>query len=172
MPLNEHVREAFERNVKAMQLKPSIAQGTATTSCRITDGVTCEVTEGSYTMITDEPKSEGGDDRGPTPGFLIRGGLGSCYAISLMIRAAVDGVPIDSLEVEIEADYDSRGSYGVADVPRGFKEVRYIVKVQSPAPEADVLKVLDGADAMSTMLAVARNPTAMKREVEFVATAA
>jgi len=64
--------------------------------------------------------------------------------------AARLGVRLDSLEVEIEADYDNRGELGVStEVPPGYTQVRYIVSVASPAPEADVARLLDTADTFS-----------------------
>jgi hypothetical protein len=64
--------------------------------------------------------------------------------------AARLGVRIDALEVEVEADYDSRGELGVADdVPPGYTQVRYLVTVASPASEEDVRRVIDTADRYS-----------------------
>ena len=52
------------------------------------------------------------------------------------------GIPLESLEVEVQADYDVRGEFGVADdVPPGYTGLRYIVRVESPAPESEVIKM-------------------------------
>ncbi len=61
-------------------------------------------------------QTAGGTSVGPSPGVLGRGALGSCLAIGCAMWAARLGVPIDALEVEVEADYDSRGELGVSDV--------------------------------------------------------
>jgi uncharacterized OsmC-like protein len=64
--------------------------------------------------------------------------------------AARLGVPIESLDVEVEADYDRRGELGVSDeVPPGYTQVRYSVSVTSPAPEEQVRNVIDTADRYS-----------------------
>ena len=68
--------------------------------------------------------------------------------------AAKEGVPIASIEVEIEADYDDGAFFGVADVPPGYLDVRYSVTVYSDAPEAEVHRVLDEADTHSAYLDV------------------
>ena len=45
--------------------------------------------------------------------------------------AARLGVEMESLEVVVEADYDTRGELGVwDDVPPGYLQVRYIVTVE------------------------------------------
>jgi len=168
MAQTERIREAFERNVKAMTLKPTIGLGTSRATCRITDGLTCEATDGRFTVVADVPKTEGGNNQGPTPGFFVRAGLGSCCAISYAMRAARYGVPIESIEVEVEADFDARGAYGFDDVVRGFTEVRYLVTVKSAAPEADILKVIEEADEFGAMLEVVRDAVEVKREVKIV----
>ncbi len=165
MSKSERIREAFERNRKAVELRPSLAHSTSRVTCRTIDGVTCEVTDGTTKMIADEPESEGGDGRGPTPGFFIRAGLASCCAMCYVTCAARLGVPIESIEVEVESDFDARGILGLADVPHGFTAVRYIVKVQSAAPEADIHKVIEAGDEMGAMLEVVRDPVPVKREV-------
>ena len=67
--------------------------------------------------------------------------LGSCLAMGYVRWAAQLGVPLASVDVEVQADYDARGEYGVSDEPPGYSEVRYCVRVESEAPEADVLRL-------------------------------
>jgi len=100
------------------------------------------------------PKTAGGTEAGPTPGFYGRAALGSCLAIGYMMRAAKMGVPIRALEVEVQADYDDGALFGVSDAPPGYSEIRTIVTVESSAPEADVRRVLDEADRHSPYLDV------------------
>ncbi len=83
--------------------------------------------------------------------------------------AAKLGVPLSALEVEIQADYDTRGMYGVGDVEPGYKEVRYVVTVASDAPEADVLRMLDEADAHSPYFDVFSRPLELRRDARVVA---
>lgn len=146
----EKIRTALERNVKAVSLRPSVGQGTAKTKARLKAGLECEVTEGSWRMTVGVGEKSGGTNAGPNPGILGRGALGSCLAIGYAMWAARLNVPLDSLEVEVETDYDRRGELGVADeVPPGYLQVRYSVTVESPASEDDVRRVLDTADKYS-----------------------
>jgi hypothetical protein len=60
-------------------------------------------------------------------------------------------VPIDSLEVEVQADYDVRGELGVSDDVRpGYTAIRYVVSVSSPAALDDIHRWLDTADRHSS----------------------
>ena len=147
-----HIKKSFERSVKALSLRPSIGQGTAITNVRVRDGLTCDIEDGDWKMTVDMDKGSGGEAAGPDPGVFGRAALGSCLAIGYSLWAAKLDVPISAVEVEVHADYDARGMYGVADLPAGWAGLRYTVRVKSTAPEADVLRVLDEADAHSPLL--------------------
>jgi uncharacterized OsmC-like protein len=163
------IRTAFERNRKALSLRPGIGRNTARTRVRVADGLTCVVEEGPWTLTVDMGEKHGGEGRGPNPGTLGRGALGSCLAIGYAMWFAFRDVPLDGLEIEIEADYDSGAMYGVSDVPPGYSEIRYNVAVESPAPEAEVLRVLDEADAHSPYRDVFSRAQRLVRHVRVVA---
>jgi uncharacterized OsmC-like protein len=82
-----------------------------------------------------------------------------------MMYAAKMGVPIDSIEVEIQADYDDGVLFGVAEGPAGYSEVRYIVTIESDASEADIMRVLDASDAHGPYLDVFSRAQTCRREV-------
>jgi hypothetical protein len=80
--------------------------------------------------------------------------------------AARLGVPIDALEVEVQADYDTRGELGVSDDVRpGYLAMRYIVTVDSPASAEDIMRVLDTADRYSSWRDDISNGVPLTREV-------
>jgi hypothetical protein len=74
-------------------------------------------------------------------------------------------VPVDGVAVRVEADFDAGAQYGVGSSPPGFTEVRFAVSVESDAPEADVARVLDAAEAASPWHDVFRRPQKMVREL-------
>ena len=145
------IKETFERNAKAMTLRPSLAQGTARTRVTLRDGLTCDVEDGNWKLVVDMSPKSGGDSRGPDPGVYGRTALGSCLAIGYTLWAAKFGVVFTKLEVEVQADYDSRPNHGVTTDPPGYRQIRYIVTVASDAPEAEVMRVLDQSDACSPL---------------------
>jgi uncharacterized OsmC-like protein len=149
----KHLKTIQERNIKALKLKPSIGQGTATTTVRIRDGVTCDIEDGSWKLIADDMPGDGGAGLGPDPGVLVRAGLGSCLAIGYVMWAAQMDIPLDGVEVVVEADYDARGMFGVDDsVPPGWGAVRYTTTIASRAPEARIRELVETADRYSPIL--------------------
>lgn len=159
------IKEAFERNQRAVKLRPSTGKGTATTKVRLYDGTTCEVEHKHWKFKVDIGKSEGGNDAGPGPGILERGALGSCLAIGYSQRAAVLGVPIDKIEVDVESDFDARGMLYIDERPPGFEALRYKVHIESPASEEEVMQLIEDADNHSPVLDDFRRAIPVKREV-------
>lgn len=167
MNTNDKIKTAFERQTKALSLRGGIGKGTAVTKVRIRDGLTCDIEEGAWRMTSDMNPKWGGNGEGPTPGTFGRGALGSCLAIGYTMWAAKLGVPISDVEVEVHADYDTRGMCGITEVLAGYTEVRYLVTITSTAPQEDVLQVLNTADAHSSYFDVFARALTMKREVKF-----
>ncbi len=161
----ERIKAAYERHLKLIVQRPSIAKGTQIVKVMVREGLTCDIEAKSRKLVTDVALDQGGSDQGPSPGDYCLSGLGGCLAIGYMIHAAKLGIPISSLEVEIQADYDLHGEYGLNDTPAGYLAIRYIVNVESPADESDILRILDETDAVDSMLDTFRRPIPMDREL-------
>ncbi len=151
------LKTAIERNIKALTLRPSMGRGTAITTVTLRDGVTADIEDGGWKLVADESTGDGGAGLGPDPGVFTRAGLGSCLAIGYAMWAAKLGVPLDSVEVTVETDYDAAGMYGIdRSVSPGWGAVRFAAKISSPAPEEDVRKLIDFADRHSSVLDIIR----------------
>lgn len=162
------IKEALERNVKVLSARPAVGQGTAHTTARLRPGLECEVTEGNWSLHVGMTEKYGGTGAHPNPGTYGRAALASCLAIGYAMWAARLEVPLDALTVEVQADYDVRGELGAADEVRpGYLGIRYIVTVESPAPEAKVLELLDTCDRTSSWLDNIANPVPVSREVVY-----
>ncbi|HEY5814332.1 MAG TPA: OsmC family protein [Terrimicrobiaceae bacterium] len=162
----DKLKIVLERNAQALQLRPAIGKGTGKTTVRLRPGLKCEIEDGPWKLIAGASENSGGTAAGPDPGTFGRGALGSCLAMNYANWAAKLDVPIESIEVEVEGDYDVRGFYGLADLPPGYLEVRYRVKISSNEPEERVRKVLDEADAHCPWFDIFRRPQNLKRIVE------
>ncbi|HLI93103.1 MAG TPA: OsmC family protein [Puia sp.] len=166
----EKIGSAFRRVAAALRHRPALGRGTGFSRTRITDGLTCEIHEGAWTFTADMPEQAGGNAAGPTPGAYGRAALGSCLAIGYMMRAATMGIPVASLEVEVHADYDDGALFGTArGVPPGYLDVRYVVTIDSDAPEERIMELLDEADRHSPYLDVFSRAQNCQREVRIIA---
>lgn len=165
MENSERIKSAYDRHIKLITQRPSIAKATQITRVKVREGLTCDIEAKSRKLITDVDLDQGGNDQGPSPGDYCLAGLGGCLAIGYMMHAARLSVPISSLEVEIQADYDLQGQYGLNSTPAGYLAIRYIVNVESDADEAEILRVLDETDEVDSILDTFRRPIPLEREL-------
>ncbi len=162
------LKESHKRVKKLLTIKPEKGQYTTSTKIRVRDGTTCDIEHKHWTFTADVGKEEGGKDAGPGPSVLQRGALGSCLAIGYVKWAAYLDVPLDGIEVGIEADVDARGTYGLDGVKPGYKGLRYKVFIDSPASDEEIMKVIEQADNHSPLLADFVSPVEVEREVNIV----
>ena len=168
MATQDEIKRKFNRAAKALSLNPSLGRNTNSCTTRITSGLACTTKDGAWEVRSDAPEALGGNASAPGPGVLGRAALGSCLAIGYVLWASKLDVPINSLEVEIQADSDGGSSFGTSDVPPGYLEVRYCVRVDSSASQEEILKVLDVADKHSPYLDVFSRAQTCRRQVEII----
>ena len=165
MSRQSELKKSFKRVFNALHRTPALGQRTHV-STTVIDGLACEIHEDGWRLKVDMPTMAGGQLTAPTPGVLGRAALGSCLAIGYMLRASSMDIPLASLEVDILADSDDGGLYGSSAALPGYSEVRYRVRIVSPAAEERVMAMLDEADRHSPWLDVFSRPVVCKREVQ------
>jgi len=84
--------------------------------------------------------------------------------------AAVKGLRISNLEIEVQADYDSNGTYGTIDQPPGYRQVRYTVVIEGDASEDELHSFVEEADRHCAYLDVFSRSMDVQREVRVEAT--
>jgi uncharacterized OsmC-like protein len=139
---HEWISEMFKKD-------PERGVNTATSRARVDSKLTCHIEEGPWKLVADMSPKVGGGGEGPTPGVLGRAALGSCVAIVYVMEAARLGVPLENVEVEVQADFDDGALFGTSDNVAGYTNVRYTISVVSDAPEEDLQRVKDFTDARS-----------------------
>ncbi len=65
-----------------------------------------EVITRHHVFASDEPKSYGGEDLGPTPYDLLLAGLGTCTAMTIKFYATREGLPFEGVEVALRHERD------------------------------------------------------------------
>jgi len=159
------LKESHGRVKKLLTIKPEKGQYTTTTKVRVRNGTTCEIEHKHWKFTSDVGEMEGGNDAGPGPSVLQRGALGSCLAIGYVTWAAVLDVPVNGIEVDVEAEVDARGTYGLGGIEPGYKGLKYKVYIDSPATDEEIMKVIEEADNHSPLLMDFKKPLEVEREV-------
>ncbi len=152
----DSIKTLFERNARALELRSSLGRGTARTKVSRIDGFECVVEDGEWSLVIDMGTKSGGTNKGPNPGVIGRGALGTCLVMAYVQWAAKLEVPLEKLEVLVEADYDTRGEYGVGDARPDYESVRCKIDLKSPAPKEKISELRKLAEAHCPYLWVFR----------------
>jgi uncharacterized OsmC-like protein len=112
-----------------------------------------------FTITVDEPAALGGGDHAPFPPEVLLAALAGCVTNATVTNAALFDVPIDGVEMDLEAHIDARGLMGHdKSVRTGISDINYTITIQSPAPEAKVRKCKETIDRKSAIRDTLANP--------------
>jgi len=100
---------------------------------------TLEARAEDHTIIVDEPKNLGGENRGPSPLHTMLAALMGCETATTSYVARKQNIQVHSLTYDLKAVYDLRGIMGMAkDVPARFQRVYGTVVVDTSGTQAQV----------------------------------
>ncbi len=112
-----------------------------------------------FWLTTDDPDVLGGVDSAPTPAETLVAALAGCVTSGIASNAAMFDVPLDGIDVAMEADLDLRGLLGHdKSVRSGFSDIRYTVTIKSPAAEEKVRRCKETIDRKSPVRDTIANP--------------
>jgi len=114
---SSEVAQAMRRIEAVLERRPEMGlhdDAPATSRWRAGTQVVASHANGTQVM-TDMPSEFGGGGAHVTPGWMLRAGVASCTATTIAMHAALQGIALDSLEVEVGSRTDSRGLLGMAD---------------------------------------------------------
>jgi len=87
-----------------------------------------------FRVMMDEPRELGGADTAPNPVEMVLAALGSCLVVGYSLNAAMMGIELQKIEIEMEGDIDLPGFFGLqSDVLPGYTNVRARVFLKSAA---------------------------------------
>ena len=97
-------------------------------------GFACESQIRDHTIHMNEPEALGGTDTAPNMVETVLAAYGSCLTVGYTLNAALRGIEIRDLRVELEGDLDLAGFFGLSDeVPAGFSDIRAKVYLDADA---------------------------------------
>ena len=106
---------------------------------------------GSWTVTTDMPPALGGGGSAPSPGWLRRAAQAACEATMIAIKAAQEGIQLETLEVTVGSVSDDRGMLGAPEgVHAGPSESwAHVIVSAKGAPEEKLREVVKWAEEHS-----------------------
>jgi uncharacterized OsmC-like protein len=143
------VAGALERAAAMLRRRPGAGlHADATAVATWTGGTAVSVaTPDGFHVATDMPPGLGGTGDPPSPGWLLRAGGASCAATVAAMTAAMEGIALERMEVQVSSHSDTRAMLGIAEAdgtavaatPRDF-ELR--VRIAAPGVDAARLEAL------------------------------
>jgi uncharacterized OsmC-like protein len=106
---------------------------TRTAGYRI-DGEMQHEEERAFVQLCDEPIEFGATDTAPAPAEQLMHAMASCILATTTAYAALGGVRLSQLELELESDVDLHGIFGLDSAVRpGLQELRATITVAGEA---------------------------------------
>ena len=121
--------------------EPGQTLGTAKGDARLLGQQYQEVKLRDFTIVSDEPVSSGGTDKGPTPLDFFVASIGFCENVMFARHAALLGLNIESLETSVRGHWDRRGQYEIGGVDPSFKDMTVETRVTTRDPVEKVVEV-------------------------------
>jgi len=139
------VKQALSATIAGIQKDPRTAKVVFRASSQLEEDVRCLAQIREFPpMVIDEPPALGGQDAGANPVELVLAALGTCQEIMYAAYASVLDIQLDGVQVKTRGYPDLHGLLGLdAEIPPGFQRVTFEVDLQSPAPDADLRKLVD-----------------------------
>ena len=130
--LQTPIRQRYKDNPQAAQIKLRVRSAQS----NLSDPLHCAIVPESAREISWKSGAHaavGGTGDVPCSGDLLLGALAACQETTIRMVAANMGIELESLEVEIEADWDARGTLAMGDYPIGLTGIRSKTRVTVPA---------------------------------------
>jgi uncharacterized OsmC-like protein len=87
-----------------------------------------------HVVQLDEPEALGGTNTAPNMVEAVLAAYGSCLTVGYTLNAAVRGIEVRSLSVDVEGPIDLAGFFGLSsDVPAGFSSIKATVRLDAAA---------------------------------------
>jgi uncharacterized OsmC-like protein len=143
----------------------------ATTSWK--GGFKVETCSRDFTLLADEPEMLCGTNMAANPVEMVLQAYGACLTIGYAMNAAVRGIMLDDIKIDLEGEIDLPGFLGLeapenlnmAKLP-GFKNITVTVKMKSKADKKALEELHKHVIATSPVGVTLSRPVAIKASLE------
>ncbi|HEV2226504.1 MAG TPA: OsmC family protein [Nitrososphaerales archaeon] len=121
---------------------PGAAMGPTVATATLTGPQTSVATWPNYKVTSDEPKSVGGGDTAPPPSSIFVASIGFAENVIFARQAALQGVDFDSLETKVEANWDRKGIFGIANSDPSIFDVLIETRIATGSSPEKVVELV------------------------------
>jgi len=132
-------------------------------------GTVLETKVREFSIRMDEPLELKGTNTAPSPVELLLAAAGGCIALTCRGYARKFRMEIEKMTVSFEGDLVRGGWIDTEDRERrGFKEIRFEVKIKTKAPSDKVRELLELVEKKCPISDMLSNPTEIKWDVTLI----
>jgi uncharacterized OsmC-like protein len=159
------LKEIVATRTEHFRRKPETAMYAPKVSSRHVRNLYTETRVREHLVKSDYGEAAGGENQAPNPIELLLASFAACIEAAFFEFAEHEGLAVTSVEAEVEGTLDLRGLFMIDDIPAGFREVRYVLRVASPDDESRVRalaeKVLEHCPVVDSL----KKPTPVRGEI-------
>lgn len=155
--------DALQQTINAIKKNPELGMTKWAAHISWQEGVRNQIAIRNFpTKVTDEPEKLGGTDIAPNPVEYLIGAAGSCFAITFEVLASQNGIKLEEVEVDIEADLNAAVFLGIEEGNGGILNPVIKLKTITSAPKEQVKEI--------AKLALSKSPVlvSIESEIELV----
>ncbi len=130
-PAIEALKQGVGGLIAGYTRDPKSAEAEFHASTRTVRGFETETASRGFSVTIDEPQELGGTNKGPNPVEVLLGSLGTCQQIVIVAYAAMLGIELDELSIDVRGKLDLQGMFNLADVPSGFQSIHFETRLRA-----------------------------------------
>jgi len=138
----DNIRRLIEEEISYLKNNPNKTISTdMSATANLESGLKCRADgPNGMILISDMPKSLGGEASAPTPGWFLRAAMATCNATEIAMKAALEGIELSTLEVTVDSVSDERGIFGIDEsLKAGPSNMRTRVRIGAKGATNDKL---------------------------------
>lgn len=116
-----------------------------------------------FEFFSDEPE-KGGKNRAPRPLEYFLAGFAFCQQVQYSKYAALRGIELSDLEIDVRGYVDARGIFEIGNVKPGFKNIEYDLNIKSPENEDTIRNLIEKVENICPAHAALRNSGEINRD--------
>jgi len=117
----------------------------------------------NFEFFSDEPEN-GGENRAPRPLEYFLAGFAFCQQVQYAKYAALQGIDLSDLKIDVRGHVDARGIFEIGDVKPGFWDIKYVVKIKTSEDEDTIIDLIKKVERICPAHAALRSSLDLERE--------
>lgn len=146
-------KEDFDKDallglINAVKNDPEIGKTVWKAATKWRGGFRSEAQIRDFKIVMDEPAALGGTDTAPNMVEVVLGAYGCCLTTGYAANAALRGIKLEDIQIELEGDLDLNGFFGLKDPQLccpGYTNIRARVTLKAPGATAEEIAALHEA---------------------------